>query len=203
MATRVNLYCLVGDSNAGKSKTIRSLADGNLNGVGKLPDIHSVRLHDGGFLKIFVRVTSFQELNFSPQESQQFLEKKIRNISKHQSNPNGGFGPIYPSVFNALISLRLNPQPHAASVAKNIPARTLPAAWEYLSHYASIGWKIKRLAMLPTEDNSEPAEFGNFLHHAADYQNFGAPVYFADAWADPIDKISWKISGVRNHFGWA
>jgi len=67
MATRVNLYCLVGDSNAGKSKTIRSLADGNLNGVGKLPDLHSVRLHDGGFLKTFVRVTSFQELNSSPQ----------------------------------------------------------------------------------------------------------------------------------------
>jgi hypothetical protein len=185
---RVRVWAILGDANAGKSTMITHLASifgkGETNkreggsSAGRGDGDHTLLLRGGGYLKIWKRKMALQEARLLPAEFVAFIEKRAKATAETKPK-------ISPEYYNVLIALR-----HTAHLS-------FPAGHEYLSHFASVGWKLESLVTAPPTTNFDL------------YLKFGVPVCRLIEKSDGEDTkanrvpIGWRAGQIRNHFGWA
>jgi hypothetical protein len=201
----IRLFVVIGNANAGKSTVIRRILCPQDITANNLPDLHSVRLQSGGFLRLYARLTAFQELGYSPDDATALLSDKRNNVANNPTHPQRPSGPDWPAPLNirrlnALISLRLDECDYAEP---GTPVRRMPAAWQYIDRFIEQGFEPYRLAILPNENDDSMEAFSRFLEKAAEYERYGTPIAYGDPWHHDHDSPNWKVGLVRNFFGWA
>lgn len=180
----VNVWAIVGDSDAGKSTLIGHLtaqfgATNNPNGLrsGPASRPYTVLLRGGGFLRLWSRKMALQEAGWSPEFAVAAISKRIL---RHQRNATAG---------NILIALR------------DVDTNGLPEGCKYLTYFQSQGWTIKSLVLLQN------------IKSPSAYLSLGAPVCFMDP-SEQIkaeqftpqlfsEQIAHRVGHIRNHFEWA
>jgi ABC-type cobalamin/Fe3+-siderophores transport system ATPase subunit len=192
----IRLYCIVGNGGAGKSTVARYLVMPKSYQENKITYWNSVLLESGGYLRVFTRLRSFQEASIDLEKAQKLLQQQLKAVATTPAHGPAGETSNYPvsikpKRLNALITLRLD--------AYN----ELPPAFKYLDKFVKLGWSPHRIAVLPTEAESAQPNYDKFLEKAAEYERYGAPVSYGDAWDSSADVPNWKIGRVRRLFGWA
>ena len=180
----LNVWVIVGDSDAGKSTMIGHLtaqfgATDKPNGLrsGPASRPYTVLLRGGGFLRLWSRKMALQEARWSPEIAVAGISKRILG---HQRNATAG---------NILIALR------------DVDTNGLPEGYKYLNHFQSQGWTIKSLVLIQKVKNPSA------------YLAVGAPVCFMDP-PEQVkpeqvkpqvfsEQIAHRVGQIRNHFEWA
>jgi hypothetical protein len=125
MSSKVNIWVIVGEGDAGKSTTVRALTGA------RDQELFSIAAAGGGIIpNTFIMPTSLQEFGVLPAD---FISRVAGNYWQRK-----GAGPVQPGEFpfgmpfdNVLLSLREN--------AMN----GCPAANDYLAAFAAAGWHVQ------------------------------------------------------------
>jgi hypothetical protein len=182
--TNVNVWAIVGDSDAGKSTIIGHLTaqfgtTKNPNGLrsGPASRPYTVLLRSGGFLRLWSRKMALQEAGWSPEFA---LSEISKRILRHQRGARSG---------NILIALR------------DVDTNGLPEGHEYLKYFQSHGWTINSVVLIQKTENPH------------EYLSVGAPVCLMNS-AELLEpehgnlqafseQIAHRVGRIRNHFAWA
>jgi hypothetical protein len=171
---QVRLWTLLGESQTGKSRSIKDLASRHSGGP---PGFTDVLLRGGGYLHVFAKVMAWQENRKTPAQTVAEINQKIQTRA-------GRLGGHQPAFMNVLSALRLEPLEHA-------PGVIYPGAAEYLAHWVEQGWTLESLALL------SPDPGGSHDSLSA----FGSPTaWIYDSRELAVGQM---VGTIRNHFGWA
>jgi hypothetical protein len=116
-----NVYAILGESNTGKSTTVRALT-----GVSQRSHPWSVATSPTVNINFYIQMKALQEDDIKPQD---FLNK-IANHN-HYSTKNG-----HRPVNDILIPLRIS------------GIKGYPDGIDYLKHFASVGWTVRQIVVL-------------------------------------------------------
>lgn len=143
---KVRLWAIVGESEVGKSPTIRSLISCPTSTSIRPPSTSQVLLRDGGYLDIFAKVQAVQEARWTTADA-------VREVKTYASKIEGKSPPISAGFINVLFALRFHPIVDLKT--------TYPGAHDYLSAFVDAGWELQRIVLMaPEESYDDLSRFG-------------------------------------------
>ena len=143
---RVRLWAIVGESNVGKSPTIRALV--SQPGNGRTSKVSQVLLRGGGYLDVHCKIMALQEAGWTPPMT-------VKQVDGWIAAQAGTSPRISPAFINVLFALRFDGFYHEGE------GRLVPSAEDYLSHFVDAGWDIERLVLMsPDEGREHLSRFG-------------------------------------------
>lgn len=143
---RVRLWAIIGESNVGKSPTIRALV--SQPGNGRTSKVSQVLMRGGGFLDVHCKIMALQEAGWTPAMTVKQVEGWIA--------AQAGISPrISPAFVNVLFALRFDGFYHEKA------HRQVPPVEDYLSYFVDAGWNVERLVLMsPGEGREHLSRFG-------------------------------------------
>lgn len=171
---RVRLWAIIGESNVGKSPTIRALV--SQPGNGRTSRVSQVLLRGGGYLDVHCKVMALQEAGWTPEMTAKHVDDWIAVQSAIRPR-------ISPAFINVLFALRFDGFYYDGKEGEH----EVPPAEDYLSHFVGAGWDIQRLVLMSPGDSRD---------HLS---RFGVPTL----WVENSAEANQANGAVRNHFEWA